>query len=138
MIVRYFMETKVNVELHEDLHPNPAHEMWVTVRNATTGEHLANVKVGRCWECGVVCGVRVWVGAPCAPQLYARARECAEREVHHDSSVAFLLQELKKTLGVDEWRPYAVDGYSGRKFVRTVINYVPRSADGRRVRQRHG
>ena len=84
-----------------------------------------------------MCGVRVWVGAPRAPQLYARVRGCAEREVHHDASVALLLKTFKTAIGVAEWRPYEVLGYSGKKFARTAMNFLPRSADGRRVRARH-
>ena len=84
-----------------------------------------------------MCGVRVWVGAPRAPQLYARVRGCAEREVHHDASVALLLKTLKTAIGVEERRPCEVDGYSRRKLTRTTMDFEPRSADGRRVRMRH-
>ena len=47
MVVRYFTVKKVTVELHEDLHPHPKHQMWVAVRCATTGHHLVNVQVLR-------------------------------------------------------------------------------------------
>ena len=83
-------------------------------------------------------GARAWVGAPRAPQSYARARGCAESAVHRDASIALLLDEFKKVIGSEERRPYAVDGHSGRKFARTAMNFEPRSADGRRVRMRHG
>ena len=47
MVVRYFTMKTVTLELHEDLHPHPNHQMWVTVRCATTGQPLGNVQVMR-------------------------------------------------------------------------------------------
>ena len=45
MVVRYFTVKMVTLSLHEDLHPHPEYEMWVSVCDATFGEHLGNVKV---------------------------------------------------------------------------------------------
>ena len=45
MVVRYFTMKQVTLALHEDLHPHPKYEMWVSVRCATFGEHLGRVKV---------------------------------------------------------------------------------------------
>ena len=85
--------------------------------------------------CGVVDCVRVWLAC-----LARRScmHACAAREVHHDASISLLLKEFKMAHGVDQWRPYEVTGFGGRKFARTAMGFQPRSADGRRVRRRRG
>ena len=45
IVVRYFTAKYVTPSLHEDLHPHPKYEMWVSVCDAMNGEHYGNVKV---------------------------------------------------------------------------------------------
>ena len=145
LVMRYFTVRQLTVRLHEDLHPHPKFEMWVDVKTAD-GVHLTNVQVHAMWCVGWSVGVVLCCDEACVWWLAGVRGRCAclwraDREADHDASCALVLTGFKLAMGYPEWRPFEIiapDGraLTGRHLVRTAMQFMPRSALGRRVRAR--